>query len=472
MNRRALSWIAVTALLCVAGDSSLRAADPFSVAISAANPPGAGITLHWNDAGPGLVYTVQTRPSLSDGIWLSRSDQRPWPVSQLEWTGPTGSADPAQFYRLLAVPAAERGKLLAVSHAATMTLSEIALLLGFAEIPVTPEYEVEIFRLLYETVDPWGGRTQASGAMVLPAGVDRPLPLISYQHGTLILTNEAPSSINEQILPGVGFASIGYAVALPDLLGLGDSPGLHPYHHARSEATAAVDSLRGVRTWCASNGVTLNGQVFLIGYSHGGHATLSLQRELELYHADEFVVTASAPMAGAYDLSGVTADDLLSGRLMPNPYYLLYLLAAYQEVYRLTNTLSEFLAPPYDVTLPPLMNGATPSGVVNNAMPADARLVLKPDVLAAFQTQPQHPLRVALRDNDLYEWTPAAPTRLYHCRSDRDVIITNSEVAYASFHSRGATHVQLIDPDPAADHGGCVVPAFLLAKDWFESLRD
>jgi pimeloyl-ACP methyl ester carboxylesterase len=469
MSQRPPCSMRAVALLCLGWLSSLHAAEPLPLKVTAEVSLETGIALRWNDSGLGWNYTVQTRPSLQSGVWLTRSDRRPWPTTAPEWTDST--ADPAQFYQVLAVPAAERGRLLEFTHQAFMTLPEIALLLGFAEIPVTPLYEVDIYRLVYETVDPWGGRTRASGAVVLPVAAEHPLPLMSYQHGTLILTNEAPSAINEQIMPGVGFASIGYAVAMPDLLGFGHSPGLHLYHHARSQATASVDALRAIRSWCAENSVELNDQVFLIGYSQGGHSTMALQRELESFHASEFVVTASAPMAGAYDLSGVTANDLLSGRPMPNPYYLLYLLAAYQEVYGLTNSLAELLAPPYDQTLPPLMNGATSSQIINNAMPADPRLVLDPAVLAALQSQPEHPIRVALRDNDLHRWTPIAPTRLYHCRGDQDVIFANSETAQASFHGRGALQVQLVDPDPTANHTGCALPAFILAKDWFETLR-
>jgi len=77
------------------------------------------------------------------------------------------------------------------------------------------------------------------------------------------------------------FATTGYAAVVPDYLGLGDSPGLQLYHHARSEATACVDLLRAARTWCASNNVELNDQLFLAGYSHGGHVTMALHRELE-----------------------------------------------------------------------------------------------------------------------------------------------------------------------------------------------
>jgi hypothetical protein len=198
---------------------------------------------------------------------------------------------------------------------------------------------------------------------------------------------------------------------------------------------------------------------------------MALHRELEAFHTNEFTITASAPMAGPYDLSGVTANDGLSGRPMPNPFYFAILLASYQEVYHLANTLSEWLAPPYDTNLPPLLQGHSGGSDINAAMPADPIKVLKPAVLEDFRTNSNHPLRVALQDNDLYRWTPRAPMRLYHCAADQDVIFANSQVAYDSSHARGATQVELVDPMPTADHGGCVLPSLLQAKAWFDSLK-
>ncbi|HOB99791.1 MAG TPA: lipase family protein, partial [Verrucomicrobiota bacterium] len=298
------------------------------------------------------------------------------------------------------------------------------------------------------------------------------LPLCSYQHGTIAKRSEAPSAANsnEQLL-GVVMAASGYATALPDYLGLGDSLLTHPYHHAASEATASVDMLRAARAFCSSRGVALSGRLFLIGYSHGGHATMALHRELEEYHADEFSITASAPMAGAYDLSGVTTDDVLAGRPMPNPYYFAMLLSSYQAVYRLADSLADLLAPPYDATLPPLLDGEHSGGEINAAMPDDVTKALKPEYVAALRSQPGHPLRLALRENDLYRWTPRSPMRMYHCRGDGDVLHANSQVAYDSFQARGATQVQLVDPDPSAGHGDCSIPSLILAKEWFDTLR-
>jgi hypothetical protein len=430
------------------------------------------LSLRWTEAGPGFAYTVQRRDTLASGIWLTDSHRRPWPLPTTETILDLDPDEMEQgFYRVLAVPEANRGEWIAVTALPSMSLFEVAVIFALAEIPVVPQFAVDAYKVVYETIDPWGGRTEASGAFLLPQHPGTPPPLVSYQHGTLTRTNDAPSASALERIPGVGFAALGYAVALPDFLGLGDSPGLHPYHHAQSQATAAVDLLRAARAWCEVNQVPLGDPLFLTGYSQGGHATLALQRELETHHREEFTVTASAPMAGAYDLSGVTADDLLSGRPMPNPYYLFYLVAAYQALYGLADSLSDWLASPYDTTLPPLLDGNATGAEINAAMPADPLAIFRPEHLDAIRTDINHPLRLALRDNDLTRWTPVAPTRLYHCAGDQDVILANSLVALDAFHARGATQVEWMDPDPLADHGGCALPAFLLVRDWFDSLR-
>jgi len=121
--------------------------------------------------------------------------------------------------------------------------------------------------------------------------------------------------------------------------------------------------------------------------------------------------------------------------------------------------------------LPPLLAGNSTGDQLNLALPPDPIVILKPQYLADFRANPRHPLRLALADNDLYRWRPRAPLRLYHCAADQDVIFANSKVALASFQSRGATQVVLIDPLPTADHAGCSEPSLSLAKTWFDSLR-
>ena len=137
----------------------------------------------------------------------------------------------------------------------------------------------------------------------------------------------------------------------------------------------------------------------------------------------------------------------------------------------MADSLGDLLAPPYNATLPPLLDGEHSGSEISAAMPADVTKALKADYLAAFRSQRDHPLRLALRDNDLYRWTPRSPMRMYHCRGDGDVLFANSQVAYDSFQARGATQVRLVDPIPSAGHGDCSIPSLLLAKEWFDTLR-
>jgi dienelactone hydrolase len=460
---------AIASLLVAGGHLGAAEAADWGVNLA---PQDGALTLSWPDAGADQAYTVQVLPAVGN-IWIAPRSSRPWPITDTSWAaGP--AAGPANFFRVLAVPRAERGRVLAATALPTLSKVELAFIFAFAGVPLTPQFDVAVQRLQYETIGPWGARTVASGLLLRPLGATAPLPLVVYQHGTLARKADAPSAqASQERYIGAAYAATGYAAVLPDYLGLGDSPGLHPYHHAVTEATAGVDLLRAARAYCGGQGIALNGQLFVTGYSQGGHAAAALQRELEEFHADEFPVTAAAPMAGAYDLSGTTAEEMLSGRPQPNPYYLAYLLAAYQEVYRLAPSFADLLRAPYHLTLPPLLDGQHSGGEINAAMPqppAPPTDILKPEYLAAFRADPEHPLRRALRDNDLLAWTPRAPIRLYHCSGDRDVPPQNSAVAHARFLSRGA-NATLLDPLPGGDHGNCVLPAMLAAKAWFDSLK-
>ena len=63
-------------------------------------------------------------------------------------------------------------------------------------MPITPQYNVRLYKIVYQTIGPLGEPTQASGALALPENLGQPLPLVSYQHGTVTQTNLAPSSMN------------------------------------------------------------------------------------------------------------------------------------------------------------------------------------------------------------------------------------------------------------------------------------
>lgn len=436
-----------------------------------------GVTVTWTSPLPEQAYTLQVSGSIAGSNWTAAPTRYRWPRLASHWTEAGGPTGPARFYRVLSEPIRlpDRGKLLSVTLCQTLSLATAqSTLSGSGLGSVRAQWSVKFYKLLYETVDPIGLPITASGALYVPQGPTNALPLVSLQRGTLLPKSLAASAgnVNENPL-ALMFATAGYVAALPDYIGMGDSPGYQPYDHARSEAVAVLDMLRALRTWCATNAVRLNSQLFLVGYSQGGGATMAAHREIETYCTEEFTITASAPMAGPYDLSGVMLTFVLTNRNYSLPFLVPHLITAYLPIYHLADTIEDLLAPPYDRTLPPLLDGLHGYDEINRAMPKTMFSILRPDYFQALLTDPNHPLRCALRDNDTYAWTPRAPMHLYHCRGDEVVPYENSVVAYQSFTSSGACPVELIDPGAprALSHMEGYVPCYLAAKQWFDSLK-
>lgn len=198
---------------------------------------------------------------------------------------------------------------------------------------------------------------------------------------------------------------------------------------------------------------------------------MAAHREIHFAYTNEFQITASAPMAGPYDLSGTMFSRLLSDQPYPSPYYLPYALFGLNAAYQVYRSYEGVLADPYVTQLPALLDGRHSSGEVDAILPSVPKRIFRPEFLATLQNDAQHPFRQALRHNDLLDWAPSEPMRLYHCRGDDQVPYANSEMALARFHAAGATHVQLIDPSPNSKHSEGFIPSLAAALQWFQSLK-
>lgn len=343
--------------------------------------------------------------------------------------------------------------------------------LGIPSSIITLQYDVDFYRINYKTLHPNGDSVDVSGALCLPSNLECPLPLSSYQHGTVAQKTNVPSYGNTESQLGLLYASSGYAIAMADYIGLGDSPGLHLYVHAESEAQASLDLLRTVRDLQESLSFTLDGQLFLWGYSQGGHATMALHRKIELEYPEEFTVSVAAPMSGPYDISGEQSAVITSGESYPTPGYLPYVVLSYQEVYgNLYEELEDVFLPEYAAMMPTLFNGEQSMGYINSQLPSVPSEVILPEVLEAYESDPMHPIRLALADNDVYDWAPMSKTILYYCEGDDQVGYMNSIVAEQVMNGNGAPDVTLVDGGDL-DHGDCAPFAMLSGFFAFETER-
>ncbi len=380
-------------------------------------------------------------------------------------------------------PINERGRLLSaeriVSYDSTGIDSIIQSVNPFLNLFFAKTYDVEFWKIGYVTIDQFGNTTSASGGAVLPRARSGSVPaasVVGYCHGTVLHKDGAPSRGGGETTIGLLLATDGYVVAMPDYLGLGDGVEFHPYSHSKTEATATIDMIRATQELATNQEKELDGKLFLTGYSQGGHAAMATQREIEEYHTTEFNLLGSAPMSGAYDISGVQEQYLLAFDPYPTPGYLPFILWGYKSVYDYLPEPATILKPPYDTIIPPMMDQTFSIGQLNDVADPVPRRMIMDSVMDAYENDPNHPLKVALRDNDLYlGWVPQSNLRMYYCEGDDQVAYENSIVAYNSFTMAGAPNVSVwrIDTDSdVLDHNDCAPGCLLAGKLWFDSLRN
>lgn len=313
---------------------------------------------------------------------------------------------------LTGIYAQQRGELVFDSLLYTYDEAEIRAVYDGFDLPeffFQINYDVEYYKVIYRTPAATGDSlTLASGLVAIPVS-DRKQPLLVYNHGSLpydSVISELTARFDQHLF-GVPFGTTGYITVLPDYLGYGATPldHPHPYLHAKTEATAVVDMLRATKTLCSKVGAKLKEQLFLTGYSQGGHANMALQRELETFHTDEFTVTASASCSGPYDLSGLSRDSLLYVDRFAHPLFITFTALSYQYVYgNVYDELEDVFVDPYPSLTRRIYNRAHPETNLLDSLPYPALSMFQPLFYDDLVTDPEHLFNVDPRDNDVYDW--------------------------------------------------------------------
>jgi pimeloyl-ACP methyl ester carboxylesterase len=343
---------------------------------------------------------------------------------------------------------------------------------------VTAMYDVRVLKLTYKTIDPDGNLTTASGVVAFPQKIGNATsPLLSLQHGTIYLDSDAPS--NESLLPlsiyktsiqAVIAASTGYLVVAPDYLGYGDSTvAVHPYMHADSLATSVIDLIRASQQYFASHSIRHNGQIFLAGYSEGGYATLAAHKILQEEYSGRITVSASAPGAGAYNVSQ-TAMEFANSTQLTAPDNIAFIMKAYDTIYGLSR-LSDFFQPAYVDFIDSAFYGDTPRTDIVAVLPSAPVDLFNTTFLTAFLGDGETELNVLFQQNDIYNWQPEAPTFFFHGRDDTVVPYFNMTSVFNVMQ----TNPQVIFTDcntTPSEHGNCFLPYVQFTIDSFNGIAE
>ncbi|MEM1327391.1 MAG: T9SS type A sorting domain-containing protein [Bacteroidota bacterium] len=366
------------------------------------------------------------------------------------------------------------GKL--VQGEAIVSFSQIDLL-GFG---IPAENGIDLHKIWYETLGSDGQLDTASGLLILPQLTELPPPIISH-HGTTSPRTAIPS--NQQSHFGeIFYGAFGFPVVVADLLGMGESRGFHPYLHAATQASASIDLYRAASDYAADLSVELGDQVFVSGYSQGGHAAMSTLRALELDHADEFEVLAATPMSGPYNLSGTLRDEIAANEEYLFPAYLAYIAKGFQAAYGdIYEDVNELFKEPYASVVRPFDNQEDFTlGQLNDSLlillnelegaSTPTALFQEEFLTAMVALDTTNRIVAAIVDNDVYDWVPQTPTRLYYCEADEQVPFENAVFTDSVMTANGAPDIEAMSQGAGLDHGGCAFVAFPVSADFFRSV--
>ena len=277
------------------------------------------------------------------------------------------------------------------------------------------------------------------------------------------------------------FAGQGYVVISPNYAGYDKSSlAYHPYLNAQQQSHEMADALKAgrevVRRTGSATNVADNGKLFITGYSQGGYVTMATTRYLETLKEP---VTAALPISGPYAMEAF-GDVVFGGKVMLGATFFAPLMARnYQEQYgNIYAKPSDMFAPANADEIPSLLPSASTTDmqlISSGKLPASAMFQKAPtgnstlDALSpsdpAFSfgfdttqylvkndyrlgyladaqknidwavpylqgytnyspvpaTLPEHPLRKALKANDLRGYLPTMPVIM--CGGNQDPMV-------------------------------------------------
>jgi predicted esterase len=376
-------------------------------------------------------------------------------------------------------------------------------------------FAYKVIKIKYKTKDEQDKDVIASGVLVYPnitkewlegykakTGKNFSISLIVENHGTIFENANAPSkeittlASSTHIKTILMTAKAGFAIAMPDYLGYGDSNDKdHPYILKKSSARVSIDMLKASTRYMIDNNILFNGQVYISGYSEGGYVAMAMAEELEKNYSSDFKLKGVAPMAGPYDLEALGVREVDATKTMEYPAFLAYVTQSYSKAYSDIN-LNDIIVYPDVDKFNHFFDGSLSGVAINIYMGLGdgkttfgfkahkADKLWKPAFINNFIDDLDNPFKVRLKENNVYDWTPKTKINMIHCEDDEIIPFSMSQTAYNKFLENGAdannitlskipTSIlsQQIDLTHPFIHSNCGATAYGMTVKWFDQIR-
>lgn len=195
-------------------------------------------------------------------------------------------------------------------------------------------------KLTYLSSDVNGDTTRLSGRIYIGRPLSKKLKgIIIANHFTKAADKECPS--NHTIQPEAIYAVFGYAVVMADYIGYGKTVEMsHPYLHWESTAQACIDAYLATKQYLIDNEYEIGDELYNIGYSQGGEASMAVLRMVTEKYPDSIHFTKSFMGGGPYDIEA-TFDDVVSNNKTGIPYAMPMIINGLNCAYNLNLNLDD-----------------------------------------------------------------------------------------------------------------------------------
>jgi alpha-beta hydrolase superfamily lysophospholipase len=283
----------------------------------------------------------------------------------------------------------------------------------------------------------------------------------------------------------IAFAGGGYAVLMPDYLGLGVNQTVHPYPLASINWRSGVDMLPAVTQLATDSRLPLGSQLYVSGYSEGGGVAMWAAKELERQSPKGFRYVSAAPLSGPYDLTGaqmpfMTREIKQPEVLAATVYFLAYV--GYSGLKNFGFDLEDFFVPSFASYIPVVFGRSLSDeayarelmvkAVELGALTSIERLMQAPFFRAMQEEDVDNPLSRLMQQNNCFDWTPKRPLFLFCIENDTLVNPQNTYHAIHAMRARGVNNqtmgFHVASSDLKLSHETAQPSAVALARRFFD----
>ncbi len=335
----------------------------------------------------------------------------------------------------------------------------------------SPKYDCTLYRVKYNSIIPEKNKsTIAYGIIALPNIDNKNLPILSYQHGTVLGQYDVPSFIDnsfETRLILAQFAGMGYIVIAADYFGLGLSKEPDSYIVLDSQSQACLDLYYASLEILQEKEINKT-DLFITGWSQGGLVSLSFLEKLNKY---KIMVKASGTAACQNDGFSLTNQILFFPREIDAPWLpvpFILTVFSFQEYYKkCCLAKSMFIPTAYNLAKRIYLKDPT---LKPEEYPTDIKTILRPEYLDPVYFKNSRYGKL-INTVTPYRWVINTPLNMHYGEIDESITATTCQLCADFQKGLGNNKVNAISEGPDSDHRITFARSIPKWRLFFESIN-